>query len=151
MKAKRQALILELIAKEALDTQEQLVDRLKHMGIEVTQATVSRDVKELRLIKVAVGDGRYRYAPAPDAFDKPEDIKRARRIFQEAVLSIDSSLNLVVIKTLTGTAQGVAAVIDGMGISGVLATVAGDDSILVVVKPEEAVGTVIQELEALRS
>ncbi|MDD2431329.1 MAG: arginine repressor [Firmicutes bacterium] len=151
MKSKRQTLIIELIKKEALDTQEQLAERLRQMGIDVTQATVSRDVKELRLIKVAVGDGRYRYAPPPDTLDKPEDLKRARRIFQEAVLNIDSSLNLVVIKTLAGTAQGVAAVIDDMGITGILATVAGDDSILCVVKPIEAVFNVIQDLEGLRS
>lgn len=150
MKSKRQALILDLIKKEAIDTQEQLAECLKLIGIEVTQATVSRDVKELRLIKVPIGDGRYRYAPPPDSLRNPEELRRARRIFQEAVLSIDASFNLIVIKTLTGTAQGVAAVIDEMGITGILATVAGDDSILCVIKPIEAVNNVLQDLEGLR-
>lgn len=150
MKSKRQTLILEMITKEAIDTQEQLAERLKAMGIDVTQATVSRDVKELRLIKVPIGDGRYRYAPPPDTLQNPEELKRAKRILRDAVLSIDSSLNLVVIKTLAGTAQGVAAVIDDMGITGILATVAGDDSILCVVKPIEAVYSVIQDIEGLR-
>lgn len=149
MKSKRQSLILDLIKKEIIDTQEQLAERLASMGIDVTQATVSRDVKELRLIKVAIGDGRYKYAPPPDTLANADEVKRARRILQDAVLSIDSSFNLVVVKTLAGTAQGVAAVIDDMGITGILATVAGDDSILCVVKPIEAVYSVLQDLEQL--
>ncbi len=151
MKSKRQALILDLIKKEVIDTQEQLAERLKFIGIEVTQATVSRDVKELRLIKVPIGDGRYRYAPPPDSLRNPEELRRARRIFQEAVLSIEASFNLIVIKTLTGTAQGVAAVVDEMGITGILATVAGDDSILCVIKPIEAVNSVLQDLDGLKN
>jgi transcriptional regulator of arginine metabolism len=136
MKDQRQAAILKIIRDRPVSTQEELADLLAATGIEVTQATVSRDIRELRLVKVAAGDG-YRYAeppqvPAADAHG------RASRAFTEFVTGIRRSRNLIIVKTAPGTANAVAASIDEIAFSDIIATLAGDDVVLVVVNdPEE--------------
>lgn len=148
MKGLRHAKIKEIIEKNITETQEDLAEALRKEGIEVTQATVSRDIKELMLIKVPIGDGRYRYA-----FPIEQNIlysqSRMSRIFQDTVMGIDYSENIIVIKTMPGTAQAVAATIDYVKWPEIIGTVAGDDNILVVVKPIDAVQQVLSKLKAL--
>lgn len=136
MKSRRHQLILSIIAEQAIETQEELVTALCAHGLQVTQATVSRDIKELRLAKVATADGRYRYAQPATAQGEGayEAEQRAQRAFDEYVLSIDHAANLLIVKTLPGSAMVVAASIDALGLDGVLGTVAGDDSVLVVTR-----------------
>jgi len=148
VKALRHANIKEIIENSVIETQEDLAEALSEQSIRVTQATVSRDIKELMLIKVPVGEGRYRYAfPVENstAFLQP----RMERIFQDSVIGMDYSANIVVIKTLPGTAQAVAAAIDNTKWPDIIGTVAGDDNILVVVKPIDAVARVMAKLLAL--
>ena len=141
MKSKRQEKILELIEKYNIETQEELIARLAECGIESKQTTVSRDIKELMLIKVPTGDGRYRYAlPAQEnyAFTK----ERMRRIFNDTIIDCDYSENILVVKTLPGGANTVAAALDYCKWPEIIGTVAGDDSILVVIKPKETASVV---------
>ena len=148
MKALRHANIKEIIESNVIETQEELAEALGKKSIRVTQATVSRDIKELMLIKVPAGEGRYRYAfPVENntAFLQP----RMERIYQDSVVGMDYSANIVVIKTLPGTAQAVAAAIDNTKWPDIIGTVAGDDNILVVVKPIDAVSKVMAKLLAL--
>lgn len=147
MKARRQAKILELIKNQAIETQEELADALGRQGIQVTQATVSRDIKELQLNKVPTGDGRYRYA-LPDEV-APGSWDRRRRIFQESVLGIDFSENIIVIRSLPGTAQGVASAVDHLGWAEFIGTVAGDDTVMIVVRPKEAAPELVERIRRL--
>lgn len=133
MKGHRHALILEAIRQRLISTQSELTEYLRERGVEVTQATVSRDIKDLRLVKVAAGDGGYRYAVPPDRPDEDARL-RARRILAEFVTGVDSSENLIMLKTPPGSAQTVAAAMDALRWPDVLGTVAGDDSVLVVVR-----------------
>lgn len=138
MKARRHQLILSIISEQVIETQDELVSALRAHGLQVTQATVSRDIKELRLAKVATVDGRYRYAqPAASPQGGQDALQRAQRAFDDYVLSIDYAGNLLMIKTLPGSAMIVAASIDALGLEGVLGTVAGDDSVLVVTREAE--------------
>jgi len=148
VKALRHATIKEIIENNVIETQDDLAEALRRQAITVTQATVSRDIKELMLIKVPASEGRYRYAfpvESNTAFLQP----RMERIFQDSVIGMDFSCNIVVIKTLPGTAQAVAAAIDNTKWPDIIGTVAGDDNILVVVKPIEAVAKVMSRLLAL--
>jgi len=148
VKALRHANIKDIIEKNVIETQEDLAEALGKESIRVTQATVSRDIKELMLIKVPAGEGRYRYAfPVENntAFLQP----RMERIFQDSVVGMDYSANIVVIKTLPGTAQAVAAAIDNTKWPDIIGTVAGDDNILVVVKPVDVAPLVMAKLLAL--
>lgn len=138
MKARRHQLILSIITEQVIETQDELVAALRAHGLQVTQATVSRDIKELRLAKVATVDGRYRYAlPTASPQGAQDALQRAQRAFDEYVINIDYSGNLLMIKTLPGSAMIVAASIDALGLEGVLGTVAGDDSVLVVTRETE--------------
>lgn len=139
MKPGRHAAILELVATHEVETQEELAKLLEERGFTVTQATVSRDIKALGLVKVPALDGRYRYA-VPVERSPVETLKRARKAFADFVTVIEASGNLVVIKTESGAAQGVAWTIDQLDWPEVLATVAGDDSIMVVARDESRPG-----------
>lgn len=148
MKVRRQMKILELINSQPIETQEELAELLSKNGFEVTQATVSRDIKELRLVKVPSGQDRYRYALPPE-LPKGAIEPRLRRIFRESVISMDSSENLIVIKALPGSAQAVGSAIDNLDWEDIIGTVAGDDTILVVVKHKEKVPGVLKGFEEL--
>lgn len=148
LKTRRQMKILEIIRNGTVETQEDLATELRRFGINVTQATVSRDIKELHLIKVAAGDGRYRYSVPLDPGAAVQK-EKMRRYFQDSLLTVAGSENLVVIKTLPGTAQGVGAAIDGQTWSEVLGTVAGDDTILVVARDREACAALLARLQDL--
>ncbi|NLB74271.1 MAG: arginine repressor [Firmicutes bacterium] len=148
-KTRRHAKVLEIIRGKPIETQEDLAASLQKEGFEVTQATVSRDIKELGITKTPTGSGRYRYVvPKERAFEDSE--RRMRRLLKDSVISIDFSENLLVIRTLTGNAHAVAAVIDNMGIPEIVGTIAGDDTILIVVKPKSAVISVMERFNRLR-
>ena len=134
MKYSRHAKILEIIDKEVIETQEELAERLKSLGVEVTQATISRDIKELRLIKVMTEDGRYRYA----SIGKGENVvtDRLLKVFSESFVSGDYANNIVVVKTLPGMAQAAASAIDSLKWNEIIGTIAGDDTIMIVCRAE---------------
>ena len=148
MKNQRHKKILEIVEVEHIETQEEIAEELRRQGFDVTQATVSRDIKELRLIKVPAGDGTYRYS-APGDRSAVLNADRMKRFFRDSVVYTDSSENLIVIKCLPGTAQAVAALIDSAAWPEVIGTVAGDDTIMAVIKPKSAVGKVMRQLSAL--
>ena len=136
MKARRHQRILDIVRSKPIQTQEDLSAELAREGMSVTQATISRDIKELRLIKAPVGDGSYRYTVPVDR--NIEDInRRIERVFREAVISVEDSDNIVVIKTLEGAAQAIGAIVDDLDWPEVVGSLAGDDTIFVVVKPAD--------------
>lgn len=147
MKARRTFAIVDIITNQRISTQEELCEALKSSGYDVTQATVSRDIKELHLIKIPDDQG-YHYA-LPDNSPIKNSRERMRRLFQDSVVDIDCSENIVVIKTLPGAAQSIASLIDFAGLENILGTVAGDDTIFVVVKPKKAVNSIISYFETL--
>lgn len=133
MKSSRQTEILEIIAEQDIETQQQLLEALEARGVRSTQATVSRDIKELRLVKEISSEGHYRYAPAGQ--DETSDAtRRLEQIFCEGCLSFDHALHTVVIKTLPGLAQAVASAVDNMGFDNIVGTIAGDDTVLVIMR-----------------
>ena len=147
MKTIRQMAILDIIAKHDVETQEELAEALRARGIQVTQATVSRDIKELRLLKVLSGHGGYKYATADKAEHGLTD--RFVRMFMDSVVSIRYAQNIVVLKTLSGSANVAAEAIDSMHWQEILGTMAGDNTILVVVHDETEAATVAARLEEL--
>ena len=116
MKNDRQSKILEIIEREPIDTQEQLQQRLQEQGIVCTQATISRDIKQMHLIKEPVGQGRYRYAVSSQR-SKLNMADKLRTIFRESITGVDYAQNIVVIKTMSGLANAAAAALDSMSIS----------------------------------
>ncbi|NLM09339.1 MAG: arginine repressor [Clostridiaceae bacterium] len=135
MKYNRHAKILEIIENYDVETQDELVAKLKEHGMDVTQATVSRDIKELRLVKVASSDGRARYRAMSNDSGVISD--RLLTILREGYVSSDYANNILVVKTLPGMAQAVASAIDNLGWSEVVGTIAGDDTIMVVTRAEK--------------
>ena len=138
MKFQRQAKILDLIDRFEIETQEELTDHLRALGYSTTQATVSRDIKELRLIKTLSAEtGKYKYAAAAagagDSFTT-----RLRSIFRECVTEINSARNIVVIKTLPGLGQAAAMAIDAMRVPEVIGTLGGDDTVFAVMKDDDS-------------
>ncbi len=143
MKARRHFAIREILARELISTQDELCEALRKHGYDVTQATVSRDIKELRLTKIPDKNG-YHYA-LPDVTNPKSSLERMRRVFKDSVINVNYSQNIIVIKTLPGTAQTVGFVIDAMDNPAILGNVAGDDTIFVLIKPVEQVEAVIAE------
>ena len=137
MKNDRQSKILEIIEQEAIDTQEQLQQRLQEMGISCTQATISRDIKQLHLIKEPMGQGKYRYAVSVQR-NKLDVADKLRTIFRESILSVEAAQNLVVIKTMAGLANAAAAALDSMNISYMVGSLAGDDTALLIMRDSES-------------
>ncbi|MGI6035916.1 MAG: arginine repressor [Limnochordia bacterium] len=137
MKNVRQAAMLNIIRSKSIATQTELAEELRKRGISVTQATISRDIKELGLIKVADEGGAYRYV-RPQRLGASDVLRRAQRAFTDYVVDVDYAGNLIVVKTLPGTAQAVAAALDDLAWPEVVGTVGGDDAILVIVRQEEA-------------
>lgn len=142
MKNARQTAILSIIEHNDVETQEELAGKLRDMGIVVTQATVSRDIKELRLLKVLTPAGSYKYATA----DKAEHgvSERFVRIFIDSVLSINASGNIIVIRTLSGSANAAGEAIDNMRWPEILGTISGDNTLFVVVRSEGEVASVVE-------
>ena len=147
MKAMRHAMILQLIDTMEIDTQEMLADQLMARGIKVTQATISRDIKELRLIKVLSDHGTYKYATAERADRNISD--RMIRIFSESVVSMIEAENLIVIKTLPASANMAAEAIDSLNWSEIAGTLAGENSIFVALKSRDMVPTILSRFRAM--
>ena len=138
MKFQRQARILDLIEQQEIETQEELSEQLRALGYNTTQATVSRDIKELRLIKILSAEtGKYKYAAASSEVEN-SFTTRLRNIFRECVTSIDAAQNMVVIKTLPGLGQAAAMAIDAMRDMRVVGTLGGDDTVFVVMRDSES-------------
>ena len=147
MKARRQALIREIVDTQSIQTQEELAQALREHGMVVTQATVSRDIKEMHLLKVLAEDGSYRYA----TMDKEEQgtSDRLIRMLADSVIGMDSANNLIVIRTLPGSAHVAGEAVDSLRWSEVLGTIAGDNTILVIVRSNEDVEPVMRRFRAL--
>ncbi|HHY41391.1 MAG TPA: arginine repressor [Thermoanaerobacterales bacterium] len=146
MKQKRHIKIREIIREKPVETQEELAEELRKAGFNVTQATVSRDIKELRLIKVLRDNQKYCYAE-PERTSLSSD--RLLRIFKESILSFASSENLIVIKTSSGTASAVAEAIDSLNWNEILGTIAGDNTILVVAESKKVVKDILERFEEI--
>ena len=134
MKSKRQDEIVRLISSEDIETQEELVSQLRSMGYKVTQATVLRDIRELRLIKVAAKGGGFKYAK-PDRHETAVS-ERLTRILTDSLVQVDSSGNIIVVKTLSGSANVAAEALDNLGWPEILGTIAGDNTVFIVVRNE---------------
>ena len=133
-KNQRQLAILETIEKKNIHTQGELVEEILNLGFDVTQATISRDINELKLIKISSEDGRHKYATQDKATDKLSG--RKLRIFYESVLSVKRSNNIIIINTLSGSANAAAETIDSLHWDGILGTIAGDNCIMIILDDE---------------
>ena len=147
MKTKHQTKMLELIKKHDIETQEELSDYLQKEGYQVTQATVSRDIRELKLTKVAMSNGRQKYAALTEA---NEDLsEKYTRVFRDAFVSMDMAQNILVIKTVSGMAMAVAAAIDAMHLHEIVGCIAGDDTIMCAVRSVDDTIAVMSRLRKL--
>lgn len=144
MKGLRHIKIREIITNQEIETQDELVEALRNNGFQVTQATVSRDIKELMLIKVPTDDGRYKYSmPTAQRYNPVQKLQRA---LVDSFVHIDHTGNLVVIKCLPGTANSVAVLIDNMEWSDLLGTICGDDTILMICRDEKYSQFIIDQI-----
>lgn len=148
MKANRQKKILELIAEKSIETQEQLLKELHDCGYKSTQATVSRDIKELRIIKTLDGLGGYRYS-VPHKNEGEKFDARFRVIFRECVTSMDYAQNLVVVKTMPGLGAAAGANIDALHMPTVVGTLSGDDTTLVIMRDSESAMDFCEEIRKM--
>ena len=133
MKSRRQEKILQIIAAHDVDTQEELIERLRLSGFETTQATISRDIRELKLAKVMTGVGTYKYVRHSDGENSHPHINGA---LTDSITRIEAAGNILVIHTFVGMAQAVAATIDALKINEIVGCVAGDDTIIAVIRTE---------------
>ena len=147
MKASRQDAILELVEKYEIETQDDLIERLRQNGFEVTQATVSRDIRELKLTKVLTGHGGYRYILPPK--DSGLAGSKLNRALLESIVMIDVAMNIVVIKTHPGLAQAVAAGLDSLHMPEIVGCVAGDDTMINVARDVESAQIICDKLKEL--
>ena len=148
MKNDRQSRILEIIEREPIDTQEQLQQRLQEEGITCTQATISRDIKQLHLIKEPIGQGKYRYAVSVQR-NRLNVADKLRTIFRESIVSVDYAQNIVVIKTMAGLANAAAASLDSMSIPYMVGSLAGDDTALLVMRDTESARSFCDEIHEM--
>ncbi len=147
MKAERQAKILDLIVKKEIGTQEELTTELERAGFVATQATVSRDIREMKLTKVAMSNGKLRYV----AYRKTEEnmTEKYNRIFCDGFVSMDNAQNILVIKTVAGMAMAVAAALDHMELPEIVGSIAGDDTIMCAVRSVDDTLTIMGRLRKL--
>lgn len=145
VKAKRHAMIIKLIAVQNIETQEELARALGAHGFSVTQATVSRDIKELRLIKVLTQEGRYKYATVEKA--EADLQERFIQMFANCVLSVASAGNLIVVKTITGSASAAGEAIDSLKWPEILGTIAGDNTVFIAIHDARAAQEVVRKFQ----
>lgn len=148
MKSARQKKILEIIGNKDVETQNQLIEELADVGVKSTQATLSRDIKELRLIKELTGSGKYRYVTASKEVVADYD-QKLKKIFRECVTSFDNAQNIIVIHTMPGLASAACSALDGMNIPGLVGTLAGDDTAFIAMKDNDAAVRFEKEIEKL--
>ncbi|MDQ0337717.1 transcriptional regulator of arginine metabolism [Caldalkalibacillus uzonensis] len=143
-KRQRHLRIREIIGKYDIETQDELVERLREEGFQVTQATVSRDIKELSLIKVPMADGRYKYSLPADQRYNP--LQKLKRVLVDCFVSIDHTENLIVLKTLPGNANTIGVLIDHLDWPEVLGNISGDDTILIICRQKEEAPQVVERI-----
>jgi len=144
VKIARHTKILEIIEKNAIETQEELASMLKEEGFDVTQATISRDIREMKLTKISTESGKQKYSTIKNADTGISD--RLIRVFRDAVLRMDYAQNMIVIKTLNGMAMAVAVAVDNLHNSDILGTIAGDDTVFCVARTHNQAVEFIQKL-----
>ena len=148
MKLSRQSVIMEIINERDIETQNQLMAALAERGVKSTQATLSRDIRDMRLVKELGPKGNYRYVAASKQETPDLDI-RLKKIFKECVVSCDIAQNLIVIKTLPGLASGACSTLDGMEVDGLVGTIAGDDTAFIAMKDNSSASSFYKEVEKL--
>ena len=148
MKQKRQAMILAIIEQYDIETQDELQEKLAEAGFKTTQATISRDIREINLTKVAVAGGRQKYTLGKQT--NHESIESYRKVLSAGILSMVPAENLIVIKTVSGMAMAVAAARDNVEINGLLGSIAGDDTIFLAVRSRDMTDTVMKAIEKNR-
>ena len=148
MKSQRQAKIMEIISTQNVETQEQLLAALQKEGFRGTQATISRDIKELRIVKELTNLGTYRYTTSSDEMSG-SFTSRLNTIFRECVIGYDYAQNIIVVRTLPGLASAAGSAIDAMNISPIVGTLAGDDTVMIVMRDNNAAAAFCGELKNL--
>lgn len=148
MKSQRQAKILEIIANKNIETQEQLLAELQAEGFRGTQATISRDIKELRIVKELTSLGTYRYTISASDLGSSFSA-RLNTIFRECVISFDYAQNIIVVRTLPGLASAAGSAIDAMNLHSIVGTLAGDDTVMIVMRDTNAAATLCGEIKGL--
>ena len=148
MKIDRQSMILEIISQENIETQEQLLSRLQERGITSTQATISRDIKQMHLIKEPVGHGVYKYAVSGNR-TKLNFAEKLRTIFRESITSIAYAQNIVVLKTMPGLASAACSALDNMVIAYMVGSLAGDDTAFLLMQDSESAAAFCDEIRAM--
>ncbi|WP_409346458.1 transcriptional regulator AhrC/ArgR [Paenibacillus sp. MBLB4367] len=149
MKGQRHIKIREILTTQEIETQDDLVDALRAAGFQVTQATVSRDIKELHLIKTPLDDGRYKYALPPEQRYNP--VQRLKRALSDHFISIDYTDNLVVMKCMPGTANAIGALLDNLDWPELMGTICGDDTILLICRSKEQSGRIVNQITGMIS
>ena len=147
MKQNRHEAILDIISKNTIETQEQLIEKLSDAGYNVTQATISRDIRELRLTKVSCGFGVYKYVVSTQ--ETHNHSAKYLNILKETITSVEHAGNLVVVKTYAGMAQAAAAALDSMGWTEIVGSIAGDDTMIIVLRSAETSRSISLELAGL--
>ena len=148
MKQKRQAMILSIIEQYDIETQDELLEKLAEAGFTTTQATISRDIREINLTKVAVADGRQKYTLGKST--SHESIESYRKVLSAGILSMVPAENLIVIKTVSGMAMAVAAALDNVEINGLLGSIAGDDTIFLAVRNKNMTDAVMKTIDRMQ-
>ena len=148
VKSQRQAKILEIISNQNIETQEQLLAQLQKEGFRGTQATISRDIKELRIVKELTSLGTYRYATSTSEVSGSFSSK-LNTIFRECVVSFDYAQNIIVVRTLPGLASAAGSAIDAMNLSTIVGSLAGDDTVIVIMRDTNAAATFCGEIKSL--
>ena len=148
MKSQRQAKILEIISNKNIETQEQLLAELQAEGFRGTQATISRDIKELRIVKELTSLGSYRYTLSASDLGSSFSA-RLNTIFRECVISFDYAQNIIVVRTLPGLASAAGSAIDAMNLNTIVGTLAGDDTVMIVMRDTNAAATLCGEIKSL--
>ena len=148
MKSQRQSKIMEIISTRNVETQEQLLAALQEAGFRGTQATISRDIKELRIVKELTSLGTYRYTASTNEMAGSFSV-RLNTIFRESVVSFDYAQNIIVVRTLPGLASAAASALDAMNLSAVVGTLAGDDTVMIVMRDNNAAAAFCGEIKNL--
>ena len=148
MKARRHKLIREIIDQQNIETQNQLTDALAKHGLKVTQATISRDIKDLGLVKISTGENTFCYG-FPNGMATVNTYDRIKRMLRDNLIRVDVARNMLVLKTLPGAAQGVAFCLDGLGWKEIIGSIAGDDTIFIAIKDDYDLNIIAERIRTL--
>lgn len=149
LKSRRQAEILRIIRDQDIETQEQMLYQLDRRGIRATQATISRDIKELNLVKQPGKGGNYRYVASGPKPAEHSFAGRLKNIFKEGVASCEAAQNIVVVKTMPGLAPAAAAALDGMELEGFVGSLAGDDTAILIMRTNQVAEELTREIKSM--